>query len=227
MRESLSAKEGKDMKQYSTIIFDLDGTLLNTLKDLQLSVNYALEKNSYPTRNADEVRRFVGNGIRKLVERAVPAHLSVADIDKVFKDFKVYYDAHATDNTALYDGIDKMLEVFNNECNLAIVSNKAQSAVDILWKRFFSDTVPIAVGDVEGQQRKPAPDSVFKVMNHFNAKPEETLYVGDSEVDIETAKNAGIDCISVSWGFRDISELVRYGAKKIVNSPEELIDELS
>lgn len=212
------------MKKYTTVIFDLDGTLLNTLTDLCLSVNYALKKNGYPLRELDEVRRFVGNGIRKLVERAVPENLSVADIDKVFKDFKIYYDLHATDNTSTYEGINNIIELLkNNNYNIAIVSNKVQSAVDILRERFFDKTVSIAIGDQEGQKRKPSPDSLYKVINHYNASCEETVYIGDSEVDIETAKNAGVDCISVSWGFRDASELIRSGAKRIVDTPEELI----
>lgn len=215
------------MKRYTTIIFDLDGTLLYTLDDLKNAVNYALVECGYPERSLEEVRRFVGNGVRKLVERAVPMGTSVDNIDKVFEVFKKYYDMHATDNTRLYEGINEILCTLKEQgYNLAIVSNKIQSAVDILHGRFFKDTIKISIGDREGQKRKPAPDSVLSVMEYFGVTREETLYVGDSEVDVLTAKNAKVDCINVSWGFRDTSDLIAAGATVIVDTPQQLIEKL-
>lgn len=215
------------MKRYTTIIFDLDGTLLYTLDDLKNAVNYALVECGYPERSLEEVRRFVGNGVRKLVERAVPMGTSVDNIDKVFEVFKKYYDMHATDNTRLYEGINEALHTLKEQgYNLAIVSNKIQSAVDILHERFFKDTIKISIGDREGQKRKPAPDSVLSVMEYFGLTKEETLYVGDSEVDVLTAKNAQVDCINVGWGFRDTSDLIAAGATVIVDTPQQLIEKL-
>ena len=216
-----------NMKKYTTIIFDLDGTLLYTLEDLKDAINYALECNGYEKRTIKEVKRFVGNGVRKLVERAVPKNTPIEEVDKVFKDFKIYYDKHATDKTKVYEGIPHILDVLKQKgYNLAIVSNKLQEAVEVLQKRFFSDTISIAVGDKAGCKRKPSPDSVIEVMKYFNSNKENTLYIGDSEVDIETAGNAGIDCISVSWGFREKGELLQAGATIIVNTPEELINKI-
>lgn len=216
------------MKRYTTIIFDLDGTLLYTLDDLKNAVNYALVKCGYPERSLEEVREFVGNGVRKLVERAVPVGTSVDNIDKVFEVFKKYYDMHATDNTRLYEGINEALHTLKEQgYNLAIVSNKIQSAVDILHERFFEDTIKISIGDREGQRRKPAPDSVLSVMKYFGTEKGETLYVGDSEVDVLTAKNAQVDCISVSWGFRNTSDLIAAGATVIVDTPQQLIEKLA
>ena len=216
------------MKKYTTIIFDLYGTLLYTLEDLKNATNYALTECGYPERTLEEVRKFVGNGVRKLIERAVPSGTNAENTDKVFGVLKKYYDMHATDNTRLYDGVDKLLYTLKEKgYNLAIVSNKIQSAVDILHDRFFKDTIQISIGDREGQNRKPAPDSVLSVMEYFHAAKDETLYVGDSEVDILTAKNAEVDCISVSWGFRDTDELMAAGATIIVKTPEQLVKKLA
>lgn len=212
------------MKKYTTIIFDLDGTLLYTLEDLKNAVNYALAECDYPERTLEEVRKFVGNGVRKLIERAVPSGVSIENIDKVFDIFKQYYDIHATDNTRLYDGIDEMLNTLKQKgYKLAIVSNKIQSAVDILHERFFKDTIKISIGDRQGQRRKPAPDSVLSVIEYLNSTKAETLYVGDSEVDVLTARNAEVDCICVSWGFRDSKDLIAAGATDIVETTQQLI----
>lgn len=215
------------MKKYKTIIFDLDGTLLYTLEDLKNSVNYALEQCGYQRRTLEDIRHFVGNGIRRLVERAVPEGTDIKSTDKVFEIFREYYNLHATDNTGLYDGVEELLyELKKKGYKLAIVSNKVQSAVDILREKFFNDTIEISIGDREGKKKKPSPDAVLTVMEYFNASKEETLYVGDSEVDVMTAKNAGVDCISVSWGFRNKAELLEAGAAVIVDTTEQLMEKL-
>lgn len=215
------------MRKYNTIIFDLDGTLLYTLEDLKDAVNYALSYYGYNERTIEEIRCFVGNGIRKLIERAVPENTDLSDIDKVFEQFKIYYNEHATDKTIIYKGVEDILYILKEKgYNLGIVSNKVQSAVDILHERFFKDIIEISVGDKEGRRRKPAPDSVIEVMRYFDTTSLETLYIGDSEVDIETARNAQIDCISVSWGFRDAVDLMKAGATTIVTTPEELLEKI-
>ncbi|MDE6210197.1 MAG: HAD family hydrolase [Lachnospiraceae bacterium] len=215
------------MKKYNTIIFDLDGTLLYTLEDLKNAVNYALSYYGYKERTIEEIRCFVGNGIRKLIERAVPENTGLSDVDKVFEQFKIYYNEHATDKTIIYKGVEDILYILKEKgYNLGIVSNKVQSAVDILHERFFKDIIEISVGDKEGSRRKPAPDSVIEVMRYFDTTSLETLYIGDSEIDIETARNAQIDCISVSWGFRDAVDLMKSGATTIVTTPEELLEKI-
>lgn len=215
------------MKKYNTIIFDLDGTLLYTLEDLKDAVNYSLRFYGYQERKIEEIRSFVGNGVEKLIERAVPQNASLSDVDNVFEQFKIYYGKHATDKTVIYKGMEDVLNTLKiRGFNLGIVSNKLQSAVDILHERFFKDTIDISIGDKAGQRRKPAPDSVIEVMDYFDEVKEKTLYIGDSDVDIKTAQNAGIDCISVSWGFRDVSELIKAGATTIVNTPKELLGKI-
>lgn len=216
------------MKKYTTIIFDLDGTLLDTLEDLKEAVNYALEDAGYPVRSTEEIRCFVGNGIRNLIERAVPNGTSVEDTDRVFEKFKEYYNKYATQKTVPYPGIVDMLKKLKNDgYNIAIITNKVQSAVDVLQKKFFYDTIKVAVGDKQGQLRKPSPDTTQYVMDYFSASKDETLFVGDSEVDIYTARNAEVDYVCVSWGFRTPEELLRAGAIDIVDNVEELLKKIN
>lgn len=209
------------------IIFDLDGTLLNTLEDLCDCVNYALCKSGMPQHTLEDVRMMVGNGIGKLIERAVPSTASESAIREVFDSFCSYYFEHCTDKTAPYDGIREMLITLKDAgCVTAVVSNKADFAVKALCEKFFVGILDYAVGERENVRRKPSPDSVFEVIRLSNSRVEDAVYIGDSDVDIQTARNAGIECISVDWGFRSRDFLLRANASRVVSSPQELISQL-
>lgn len=208
---------------YKTVIFDLDGTLLDTLEDLCDSTNFALAHFGFPTRSLAEVRSFVGNGIGKLIERALPENAGGQTYGAVLAEFKRHYAENCNNKTCLYVGIEELLrKLAQSGVKLAVVSNKVDSAVRELCEKYFGALVPVAIGEREGVRRKPAPDSVFAAMELLGAKKEETVYVGDSEVDIETAKNAGIELIAVSWGFRGRELLESLGARKIADSAKEL-----
>ena len=210
---------------YRLAIFDLDGTILNTLDDLADSTNAALRMNSLPERTRDEVRRFVGNGIHLLIERAVPEGSSDELIEKVFADFKTYYGAHCEDRTAPYDGINEMLDTLRaSGVRIAVVSNKADFAVQKLCERYFPGKLDFTVGERENVRRKPAPDSAFESMKSLGVPAAESVYIGDSDVDIETAKNAGIPCLSVTWGFRSREFLTEHGASRLVDTPTEVAE---
>lgn len=205
------------------VIFDLDGTLLYTLEDLADAMNYTLRRFNMPERTLDEVRRFVGNGIRKLIRRAVPAETTEETVDEMFKCFKPYYDEHCLDKTKVYDGMLEELEVlYNKGYKLAIVSNKVDSAVKELNEKFFSKYISVAIGEKEGVRRKPAPDTVIAALSELGISKEEAIYVGDSDVDFETAKNSGLPCISVLWGFRDKEFLIEHGAQNFAEKPAEI-----
>lgn len=207
---------------YSTVIFDLDGTLLNTLEDLTDSVNYALNVMGYPVRNIYEVRAFVGNGIRKLIERAVPENTEPCDTEQTLTHFKEYYAKHNQDKTKPYDGVRELMARLKAKgIKMAIVSNKIHSGVIALRDEFFKD-IEIAIGDMPELKRKPAPDSCFLALEKLGSTVEETVYVGDSDVDLETAKNAGLDCISVLWGFRDKDFLIEKGAVVFADTPDDV-----
>ena len=209
--------------RYKTVIFDLDGTILNSLGDLYSSVNFALDKNSYPLRTKEEVRSFVGNGARKLVERAVPKNTDADMVQKVFDDFITHYRDNCTNETAPYDGIcDLLKDLKDLGVKTAVVSNKADFAVGQLCDRYFPSLLDISLGEKEGIKTKPDPSAVLEVMKELGAAHESTVYVGDSEVDIETALNASLPCISVDWGFKTKEFLVSHNAKIIVSTVEEL-----
>lgn len=213
--------------KHELIIFDLDGTILDTLDDLYFAVNYSLKKNGLPQRSKDDVRKFVGNGIRLLIERAVPSNTDISVVDRVFADFKSYYSEHSMDNTAPYDGIIKMLDTLRNSgIKTAVVSNKADFAVQKLVSIFFNGKFDFVLGEKESMNKKPAPDMVFSVLRALGIESEKAVYVGDSEVDIDTAKNSNIDLVIVDWGFRDSEYLIEYGAEKTVSSVESLLCEL-
>lgn len=206
-----------------TVIFDLDGTLLDTLEDLTDAVNHALSEFDMPKRDISEIRNFVGNGIRRLMLKAVPNGEDDSDFEAVFAEFRRYYNIHCNDKTKPYDGVLELISaLLEKNIKLAIVSNKVDSAVQTLNRRYFPQ-IAVAVGDREGVQRKPAPDSVFMAMSLCGAERSTTIYVGDSEVDIETAKNAGIKCISALWGFRDKEQLLENGAQFFAEKPLELL----
>lgn len=211
--------------KYTTIIFDLDGTLLDTLDDLAAATNYALKANGLPLRTTDEVRRFVGNGIGNLIKRAVPANTSVELQEQVFAAFNKYYKLHSADRTKPYDGIMELLEKLRQQsCQTAIVSNKADYAVQDLAKEYFPGLMDAACGERSGISRKPAPDSVLAIMQQLNADPKTTIYIGDSDVDIATAKNAGIPCIGACWGFRGKEFLLEHGAELLADAPQDVYD---
>lgn len=210
--------------KYRAIIFDLDGTILDTLDDLMLSVNFALNTHNLPTRDKDEIRSFVGNGIQSLIKRAVPTNTDDTTTNKVFDTFKEYYAIHCADNTKPYADILKLLSTLKvSNYLLAVVSNKADFAVQTLCKNYFNDTFDYVVGAREHIAKKPAPDSVNEVLAHFNLKANDAVYIGDSEVDIMTAANANMDCISVSWGFRERDCLSEHNAQVIVDSPLDIL----
>lgn len=211
--------------KYKLAIFDMDGTILNTIDDLAASLNHVLEKSGYPTRTMDEVISFVGDGLRKLIERGVPEGTDSATVDKVLADFKEYYAVHCADRTAPYEGIIELLEnLRRNGCLTAVVSNKADDAVQELCKKYFDGLFNYAVGERSGILRKPAPDSVNEVLEKLNVSRENAVYIGDSDVDIRTAANAEMDSIIVEWGFRERDFLLKNGAKTIVSAAKEIED---
>lgn len=208
---------------YKLAIFDLDGTILDTLEDLADATNYALGEHGYPRRTIEEVRRFVGNGIRKLIERAVPAGLAKEEIDRVHETFSIYYQQHCADKTKPYEGILPLLERLRAAgCLTAVVSNKADAAVQPLCQRYYNGLFDYAVGERAGIRRKPAPDSVQEVLCRLQVDAAWAVYIGDSEVDIQTAENAGLDSIIVTWGFRDRAYLESQGGRRFVDRPEEI-----
>ena len=209
------------------LLFDLDGTLLDTLDDLHAAVCYALKRQGLPTRTRAQVRDYIGNGIVMLMKRAVGEDaLPAVDMAQVMADFKEYYGAHCQDKTAPYDGILELLAALKAQGKkIAVVSNKADFAVKKLCEGYFSGLVDVAIGENEagGVKKKPAPDTVFAAVNALGGALENAVYIGDSEVDIQTARNAGIACISVSWGMKDREFLLKNGAKMIVDAPEKLL----
>ena len=214
-----------DTLRYQLAIFDLDGTILNTLEDLADSINYALKKNGYAERTIDEVRRFVGNGIRKLVERATPAGTSEKEMDRVQEAFNEYYKVHCADKTGPYEGIMELLhELKAAGCRTAVVSNKPDYGVQELCQQYFDGVFDFAVGERTGILRKPAPDSVNEVLRTLQVERWDAVYIGDSEVDVETAYNAQMDHIIVDWGFRETEFLKERGAKVLVSEPREIAE---
>lgn len=215
------------MPNYDTIIFDLDGTLLDTLDDLMDAVNHALGQLGWPLRTRDEIRRFVGNGVAKLVERAVPVGTNSEGIARALEIFTAYYDLHKQDKTAPYEGIWDMLTALKAKgLTLAVVSNKFDTAVKGLMPEYFPGLIDMAAGEAEaaGIPKKPHPAMVHSVMAALGADPAKSVYVGDSDVDLQTARNAGLPCIAVTWGFRDEDFLRAHGATVFAHSPEQLVE---
>ena len=214
------------MMTYKTYIFDLDGTLLDTLGDLAASVNYALRTHGLPEHSIDDVRRFVGNGVRRLMERAVPDGADNPLFEEAFATFRQYYMEHSLDTTRPYEGIPEALAALKARgCLLAVVSNKMMAATQALCSHFFPDTIEVAIGEheAEGIRKKPAPDTVIAALKALGVGKEDAVYVGDSDVDIQTACNSGIPCISVLWGFRDRDFLKQHGAETFISTPSELL----
>lgn len=208
---------------FSTVLFDLDGTLLDTLGDLAASVNFALTKHRLPQRSIEEVRAFLGNGIRNLMEKAVPERLDPNTFEAVFADFRTHYVAHSLDTTRPYPGIETLLtDLKKNGVRMGIISNKLDAAVQDLNRRFFSSFMGVAVGESPIVRRKPNPDAVLEAMRRLRARPETTLYVGDSEVDFATSRAAGLPCALVLWGFRDEPQLRALKAEHYAHDAAEL-----
>ena len=213
------------MKDYHTYIFDLDGTLLDTLGDLTAAVNHALGAHQMPLRTIDEVRAFVGNGVRLLMERAVPASTGAEEFERVFASFRSYYMEHSLDTTRPYRGIPELLrELKRRGKRMAVVSNKMMAATKELVAHFFPE-VEVAIGEneKEGIRKKPAPDTVEAALRELGVGKEDAVYVGDSDVDLATARNSGLECISVLWGFRDRQYLTANGARIFVSNPLEIV----
>lgn len=210
------------MNTIRAVVFDLDGTLLNTLDDLAGAVNYALTQHGYPTRTIDEVRRFVGNGIANLVHRSLPDGVDAESEATVFADFRTYYAQHNLDLTAPYAGVQEMLTALAaHGIKMALVSNKIESAVESLRQHFFADTISVAIGDNLVRPRKPAPDGTYAALATLGVTPDEAIFVGDSEVDVDTARNAGMRVLAVTWGFRDVDILREHGASLFADTPDE------
>ena len=205
-----------------TVIFDLDGTLLDTLDDLHLSVNATLKKYNLPTRTKDEVRSFVGNGVPKLIERSLGSFYPQY-FDAALADFKAYYKTHCNINTRAYeDIIDSLSYLKEKGYKIAVVSNKVDFATKSLCRNYFGDLVDMAIGQREGTPKKPAPDSVFEAMRELESK--NAIYVGDSDVDIMTAKNANLPCVCVTWGFRDIEFLTKSGGDIFAHNTKQMLE---
>jgi phosphoglycolate phosphatase len=212
------------MKKYDTVIFDLDGTLLNTLEDLADAVNYVMKKYHYPERTLDEVRRFVGNGIRRLMELAVPENVPAEKFEIVFEEFKSYYTDHCQIKTCAYKGIMPLLKtLYEKGYAMAIVSNKNHAAVCELNEIYFKEYIDVSIGQKDGIRKKPAPDTVLQALKELGKEKERAVYVGDSEVDFATAENTGMDCVLVSWGFRTPQELSKFKPAFFIDQPEKLL----
>lgn len=211
--------------KYELIVFDMDGTILDTLVDLKNCMNYVLKKHNMPTRTLEEIRSFVGNGIRTLIERATPPGTSPETLDAIHKDYMAYYKIHCADDTKPYDGILELLSALKNQgYKTAVVSNKANAAVQDLCVQYFDGLFDLAIGERPEIAKKPAPDMVELALSQMNISKEKAVYIGDSDVDVATAHNSGLNIIAVEWGFRDRDVLKAQGAEIIVSSPMEILD---
>ena len=207
------------------LLFDLDGTLLNTIADLHQSTNFALRRFGYPEHTLSEIQSFVGDGLRMLILRALPSGCEDACIDRVLAEMKRHYAEHCHDYTTIYEGVLPMLQ----ECKrqhfpIAVVSNKADALVKKLCSHFFGDLIPFALGESDAMPRKPAPDMVFAAMRQLGVT--DAYYIGDSDVDVMTAKNAALPCLAVSWGFRTVEQLRNAGATEIYATPQDLLQRI-
>ena len=212
--------------KYQAVVFDLDGTLLNTLDDLKNATNHALAACGFPARTTEEMRHFVGRGIRYMLSCAVPDGEKNPRFEEVFDTFRPYYEEHCMDLTAPYDGISELLARLKAAgCKTAVVTNKIQSAADELIHDLFPD-IPLVIGDSPVVKRKPAPDGVWLALEKLGVARENAAYAGDSDIDFATARNAGLPCLSVLWGFRSREELLTCGADTFFETPRELGDYL-
>jgi len=212
------------MKKYDTVIFDLDGTLLNTLEDLVDSVNFALTLYGFPCRRMEDIRSFAGNGIARLIELAIPNGRNNPQYEKCLADFRFHYSKNMQNKTTAYDGIMELLwRLAKENFKIAIVSNKFDTAVKELNQIYFKEYIKLAIGETKDVLKKPAPDMLFKAIEQLGSTVHETMYIGDSEVDVKTAKNSGVTSIGVTWGFRNREVLEQEGPDYIIDRPEELL----
>ena len=210
--------------KYTTIVFDCDGTLLDTLTDLRNAVNYVLRAHDLPERSVPEVKAALGNGVAHLMRQSLPDSISEAEFNTYLDEFKAYYGEHLQDYTAPYPGMLDVLDTLRAKgYKLAIVSNKIQEGITPLNKEYFGDRLPVAIGERPGLQRKPAPDMVLQALKELNSTPDESIYVGDSEVDVATAENSGLLCIGVTWGFREESLHQELGVTHIARKAEDIL----
>lgn len=211
--------------KYDAVVFDLDGTLIDTLEDLKDSVNFALDKFGFPSRNLDEIRSFVGNGVKRLVYLSVPEGTDETTSEKCLDIFKEHYKGNSRNKTAPYAGIPEMLEkVKSAGFKTAVVTNKIQDAAIEIIRSFFGDKIDIIIGQIDGVAQKPEPDGVWLALEKLGVSRDKAVYIGDSEVDCMTAHNAGLPCIGVTWGFRSRAVLEENKAEFIVESPEKIMD---
>ena len=214
--------------KYKIAIFDFDGTVLDTLDDIADAVNAALRINGMPERSLSEVRSFVGDGARLLVDRAVPAGTPVCVTDKVFDDYRANYGPKGYPKTRPYDGIVNMLfRLKKAGISVAVLSNKPDPAVQEMCERYFNGDFDYKAGERAGIPRKPEPDGVYKLLDEMNIPLAESVYIGDTDIDVTVAKNAAMDCVAVDWGFRDREVLVDAGATVIASTPDELYEYLT
>lgn len=210
--------------KYEVLVFDMDGTILNTLEDLWNCTNYALRAHQMPERTLEEVRHFVGNGIQKLVERATPDGATAEEVASVLSTFKSYYKDHCADTTRPYEGITEVIrEARQRGYRTAVVTNKADFAAQELAEEYFPGLFDLVVGEKAGIKKKPAPDTVEQVLHTLGIEKKKAVYIGDSDVDCQTAHNAKVDLIAVKWGFREEEVLIENGAKTIVSTPQEIL----
>lgn len=213
------------MRPIKAVIWDLDGTLLNTLFDLTAAVNVALRQNGLPERTVDDVRRFIGNGVRKLIERAMPCADDPTAVDKVLGDFRAYYREHHMDKTVPYDGVIDTLRALREDGILSVVvSNKIEPEAISLVEHFFPDTFDAVVGDAPPRPAKPAPDGVLIALDRLGISADRTVFVGDMVVDIVTARNLNIPCLAVTWGFSSADTLRDNGAEHIIDRPSQVVE---
>lgn len=211
------------VKKYDAILFDLDGTLLDSLEDMKDSVNHVMREFGFPEHTTEEIRTFVGNGIRRLIERSVPEDTDPRTCEAALKVYRSYYNDHCMIKTKPYDGVPELLAALKKEgFAMAIVSNKNEEAVEEMREHYFGDLVPLAFGQSDAVPKKPDPSMVYAAADRLGIPKERCIYVGDSEVDIETAKNAGIDCITCLWGFREKEFLLAEGARVLAEAAEDI-----
>lgn len=209
--------------KYDTVIFDLDGTLLNTLEDLYLSVNYALEKFNYPKRSKEEIRCFLGNGVKVLIESSLPDN-DKSKLEVVIDTFKAYYKLHSNQHITKYEGIDDLIkELKQRNIKIAVVTNKFEQAAKTIINEYFGNEIEIVIGENASLNKKPHPDMCYKALNLLNSKQHHTIYIGDSEVDYQTAINASLKPVICSWGFRTKEELRLLGDIDIIDNPSDLL----
>lgn len=212
------------MKKYDAILFDLDGTLLDSLEDMKDSVNHVMREFGFPEHTTEEIRTFVGNGIRRLIERSVPEGTDPRTCEAALKAYRSYYNDHCMIKTKPYDGVPELLGALKKEgFAMAIVSNKNAEAVEEMREHYFGDLIPLAFGQSDAVPKKPDPSMVYAAADRLGIPKERCIYVGDSEVDIETAKNAGIDCITCLWGFREKEFLLAEGARVLAEAAEDIL----